>query len=307
MKTNHDSNVDNERVFHLGSMRVIQRGRPFRFRWSSTDFYHLLFTLSWGYLILGLSVGYVVLNFVFAIIYLLGGGDCIANTRPGSFADAFFFSVQTMATIGYGAMYPETPYCNFWVVVEVFIGLVGMAMATGLMFARFSRPSARVLFSQVAVICPFNGVPTLMLRAANQRSNLIIEAQVTVSLLLPEITPEGHRLRRLHDLELTRSQTPMFSLSWMMMHPITAASPLAKLTATDLYEQDARLIVTLTGLDETVSQVIHARQQYDPTQILWNMRFVDVLEVLPGGDRVINYADFHKAIPWEEAANSTMN
>lgn len=272
---------------------MIERGNAgFHF----DDFYHLLFTLSWPKLLGLLSVAYVVLNLVFAVLYLFGG-DCIANAEPGSFRDAFFFSVQTMATIGYGAMYPTTAYSNFLVVVEVFIGLLSVAMATGLMFARFSRPSARVLFSNIAVICPYNGQSTLMFRAANQRGNLILEAQVNVTILLPEVTPEGHRLRRLHDLQLVRSQTPIFSLSWVMMHPITPESPLFGLTATDLYERDARIIITFTGLDETVSQTVHGRHQYEPAQILWNMQFVDVLEVLPGGDRVIDYSDFHRAVP----------
>ncbi|MGB0561894.1 MAG: ion channel [Spirulinaceae cyanobacterium] len=285
-----------ERILQLGSMRVIERGNQ-GFHWD--DFYHLLFTLSWPQLLGLLSLAYVLLNLVFAGLYLLGG-DCIANAEPGSFRDAFFFSVQTMATIGYGAMYPTTPYSNFWVVVEVFVGLLSVAMATGLMFARFSRPSARVLFSNIAVICPYNGQPTLMFRAANQRGNLILEAQVTVTVLLPEETPEGHRLRRLHDLQLVRSQTPIFSLSWVMMHSLTPESPLFGCTATDLYERDARIIVTFTGLDETVSQTVHARHQYEAAQILWNMRLVDVLEVLPGGDRVIDYKDFHRAVPIEE-------
>ncbi|NEO82819.1 MAG: ATP-sensitive inward rectifier potassium channel 10 [Spirulina sp. SIO3F2] len=281
-----------ERIFSLGSMRVIERGNAFV---PHGDFYYLLFTLSWWRLFGLLTVGYVLLNIVFAGIYVLGG-DCIANAQPGSFRDAFFFSVQTMATIGYGAMYPTTAYSNFWVVVEVFVGLLAVAMATGLMFARFSRPHARVLFSNVAVICPFNGVPTLMFRAANQRSNLVLEAQVNVTILLPEVTPEGHSLRRLYDLKLVRSQTPTFALSWMMMHPITPDSPLYGLTATDLYEQDARIIITLMGLDETVSQTVHSRHTYEARQILWNMKFVDVLEVLPGGDRVIDYRDFHTVV-----------
>lgn len=287
--------IETERIFQIGSMRVIQRGLTLL---PKGDFYHQLFIMSWQQLCLLLSAGYVVLNLIFAGIYWLGG-DCIANAEPGSFRDAFFFSVQTMATIGYGAMYPTTAYSNFWVVVEVFIGLLAVAMATGLMFARFSRPQARVLFSKVAVICPYNGVPTLMFRAANQRANLVLEAQVNVTVLLPEVTVEGHQLRRLHDLPLVRSQTPTFSLSWMIMHPLTPESPLFGLDATTLYEQEAQIIITFTGLDETVSQTVHARHNYDMSQLLWNMKFVDVLEVLPGGDRVIDYRDFHQVTPFE--------
>ena len=291
-------NSQAEQRYSVGFMRVIDRGNPLL---PKGDFYYLLFTLSWWRLFALLSVGYFLLNLFFAGIYWWGGNG-IANADPNSFQDAFFFSVQTMATIGYGAMYPTTPYSNFWVVVEVFVGLLSVAMATGLMFARFSRPHARVLFSNVAVICPYNGVPTLMLRAANQRRNLVLEAQVTVTILLPEITLEGHRLSRLYDLTLVRSQTPAFSLSWMIMHPITADSPLFGLTATDLQDRNAQIIVTFTGLDETISQTIHARHHYAARQVLWNMRFVDVLEVLPSGDRMIDYRDFHQVEPCEVPA-----
>ncbi|WP_072619841.1 ion channel [Spirulina major] len=282
-----------QRISHLGIMRVIHHGvQPL----SWGDLYHLLFTLPWPQLLGLLFVAYGGLNLIFAGIYTLGG-DCIANAEPGSFRDAFFFSVQTMATIGYGAMYPTTAYSNFWVVIEVFVGLLAVAMATGLMFARFSRPTARVIFSDRLVICPYNGVPTLMLRTANQRGNLILEAQINVVVILPEVTPENHKLRRLYDLNLVRSSTPILSLSWMVMHPIDSPSPLFGMTATDLYECQAQFIVTLTGLDETVGQLIHTRHQYQAQDIDWQAQFVDVLTVLPNGDRKIDYAHFHDTIP----------
>jgi inward rectifier potassium channel len=286
-----------QRISHLGIMRVIHQGvQPL----SWGDLYHLLFTLPWPQLLGLLFVAYGGLNLIFAGIYTLGG-DCIANATPGSFGDAFFFSVQTMATIGYGAMYPTTAYSNFWVVMEVFVGLLAVAMATGLMFARFSRPTARVIFSDRLVICSYNGVPTLMLRTANQRGNLILEAQINVVVILPEVTPENHCLRRLYDLNLVRSSTPILSLSWMVMHPIDADSPLFGLTATELYENQAQFVVTLTGLDETVGQLIHTRHQYQAHDIHWQSRFVDVLTVLPNGDRKIDYAHFHNTIPLDAA------
>jgi inward rectifier potassium channel len=287
--------LKSERRYNLGNMQVIERGGALL---PQGDFYYWLFNLSWWRLFALLSAGYLLLNLGFATLYWLGGNG-IANADPHSFKDAFFFSVQTMSTIGYGAMHPTTAYSNILVVVEVFVGLLSVAMATGLMFARFSRPHARVLFSAVAVICPYNGVPTLMFRAANQRRNLVLEAQMTVTILLPEVTVEGHRLGRLYDLQLVRSQTPAFSLSWMLMHPITPESPLFGLTATDLHDRNARILLTFTGLDETLSQTVHARHYYDAPQILWNMKFVDVLEMLPGGDRAIDYREFHQVIPLE--------
>ncbi|MDY6783236.1 MAG: ion channel [Cyanobacteriota bacterium] len=267
-----------------------------RFHWG--DLYHSLFTLPFPQLLALMVLGYIAVNILFAFAYLLGG-DGIANAQPGSFKDVFFFSVQTLVTIGYGAMYPQTAYTNTLVVIESFIGLLGVAMATGLMFARFSKPTARVLFSNNAVICPYNNVPTLMFRAANQRSNLIVEAEVNVRILLPEITPEGHSLRRVYDLNLVRSSTPLFLLSWMVMHPIDEKSPLFGQTAESLANSNSQIIVTFQGLDESVIELMHARQTYDAKDILWNMRFVDVVTVKENGDRAIDYTHFHDVAPFE--------
>ncbi|MBE9039969.1 ATP-sensitive inward rectifier potassium channel 10 [Oscillatoriales cyanobacterium LEGE 11467] len=245
----------------------------------------------------GLIVGaYFAINLLFALAYV-AGGDGIENAEPGSFWDAFFFSVQTMATIGYGAMYPKTPYAHFLVTIEVLIGLLAVAMATSLMFARFSRPTARILFSQVAVICPYNGVPTLMFRAANQRSHKIVEAQIRVTLLRQEVTSEGHQMRRFYELSLARAYSPFFLLSWMVMHPIDPASPLHGETLTSLIDRDAQIVVMLTGLDEAGSQTVHASYLYAPEDILWNHRFVDVLTPCPSGARYIDYPRFHDTQP----------
>ncbi len=184
-----------------------------------SDLYHWLLSLSWQKFLLLITVFYLVINLIFAVAYLTAG-EGIANAKPGSFKDAFFFSIQTLSTVGYGSLYPETLYAQILVTIEVWIGLLLVAILTGLMFARFSRPTARVLFSKVAVICPFDGVPTLMFRAANRRQNQILEAQIQVSLVRNEISSEGHFMRRFYDLDLLRSQTPIFGLSWQVMHPI---------------------------------------------------------------------------------------
>jgi inward rectifier potassium channel len=284
-------------AIRFGPFNVIRKGGDF-FHWD--DLYHHLFTMPMPQLLGLIGVGFLMANMLFAWAYLLGG-DCIENAEPGSFSDAFFFSVQTLATIGYGAMYPRTAYANTLVVLEVFLGLLGVAMATGLMFARFSQPTARVLFSKVAVICPYNKVPTLMFRAANQRSNLIVEASINVSILLPEITPEGHTIRRLYDLKLTRSRNPLFLLSWMVMHPIDEQSPLSSHTATSLQACGAQIIITLNGLDETVMQTLHARQLYFAKDIFWDYKFIDVVTVYDSGDRAIDYTHFHDVVPFEAA------
>ncbi|MEM1171447.1 MAG: ion channel [Cyanobacteria bacterium P01_H01_bin.35] len=274
------------------------------FYWS--DFYHWLMTISWQHLWVIIISCYSIINTLFAFLYL-GSNGGIANAKPDSFIDAFSFSIQTMATIGYGAMYPTNIYTHTLVAIEVFIGLIGMAMITGLMFARFSLPTARVLFSRVAIISPYNGVPTLMFRIANQRQNWIVEAQVRVTILLnQEVTPEGHSLQRLCDLELVRSETPMLALTWSVMHHIDENSPLygwSENDFRDLNNQDIRFFVTLTGLDETVSQTIHICHVYTLDKIIWHKRFVDLMYIGTDGKRYFDYSHFHQVIPLETSNN----
>lgn len=260
------------------------------------DPYHLLLTLPWPWFLGLVSLGYVVSNALFAVAYLIGG-DGIANARPGNFFDAFFFSIQTMASIGYGAMYPKSDYANTLVAIESLVGLMGLAMGTGLAFARFSRPTARVVFSQVAVVAPFDGVPTLMFRVANKRRNQILEAQLSLSLVRDEINAEGQFIRRFYQLKLVRSQNPVFILTWLAMHPIDENSPLYGATPEMLATAETMLIVTLTGIDETVSQTIHDRHSYIAPEILWNHRFVDIISRKPDGQRFVDYNHFHNVEP----------
>jgi inward rectifier potassium channel len=276
-------------ISRMALNQVIRKGVT-RFSWG--DLYHLLLVLSWPQFLLAIFGLYIVSNILFAFVYL-AGGDCIANARPGSFADAFFFSVQTMATIGYGGMSPQTSYANVIVTIEALIGLLGVAMVTGLAFARFSLPSARLLFSKVAVIAPHNGIPTFMFRTANQRRNFVLEAEIRVTLVRNETTTEGQFMRRFYDLELVRSRTPIFALSWMVMHPITEKSLLYGITPDSLVADEMEIIVTLTGIDETVSQTIHSRYAYTAQEILWNAHFVDIISKQTDGRRVIDYTRFH--------------
>ncbi|NJK69382.1 MAG: ATP-sensitive inward rectifier potassium channel 10 [Microcoleus sp. CSU_2_2] len=297
MKSNRNRQQQTRLVGRKGqfSLNVVRLGLP---RLHFADLYHSLLTLSWPRFLILIWLSYTVTNSLFALAYL-AGGDCIANARPGSFNDAFFFSVQTMATIGYGAMYPRTDYANTIVSIQALFGLWGVAMITGLAFARFSRPTARVIFSRVAIIAPFNGVPTLMYRTANQRFNQILEAQQRATLIRDEVTLEGELMRRFYDLPLMRSQSPVFALTWTVMHAIDENSPLYKLTAKDLVEQQAEIVITLTGLDETVSQTIHARHSFVASEILWDMQFVDIISRKPDGKRVVDYTQFHEVKPVE--------
>ncbi|NMG10334.1 ion channel [Brasilonema sp. UFV-L1] len=275
-----------------GGFNVLRIGAS-NYRWR--DPYHLLLTLCWYKTLALISFGYILANTLFALAYL-AGGDGIENARPGNFLDAFFFSVQTMASIGYGAMYPKTFYTNILVTIESLLGLMGLAMATGLMFARFSLPKARVMFSHVAVITPHNDMPTLMLRVANERQNWILEAQVRVTLVRSEISKEGDVMRRFYDMSLLRSHSPLFALSWTIMHPIDETSPLYGISSEEMFEDEMEVLVTFTGLDETVSQTIHARHSYVAEEILWNMRFVDILSKTHEGRRSIDYSRFHDVI-----------
>lgn len=196
-------------------------------------------------------------------------------------------------------MYPQTIYANVIVTIEAMMGLVGIAVMTGLAFARFSRPTARVIFSRVAVIAPHNGVPTLMFRTGNRRRNQILEAQLRVYLMRDEVTTEGKFIRRLHELNLLRSQTPSFTLSWTAMHSIDESSPLYGMTPESLVATRSTIVVSLSGIDETVIQVIHARQTYAAHEILWNNQFVDIFYDTSDGHRYIDYNYFHEVVSIE--------
>ena len=260
------------------------------------DLYHLLLTSSWPRLLVLLAVAYVGANALFALGYVLQPG-ALENARPGSFVDAFFFSVQTMATIGYGHVLPRTPLANVLVTVEALTGLLGLAVFTGLVFAKFSRPTARVLFSRVAVLGRRDGMPVFMFRMANERGNNIVEAQVHVALSRQEVTVEGESVRRFYDLELTRRVNPIFLFSWTVVHPITAASPLHDATPASLAAGEVTIVASMVGLDESYMQTVHARHAYDAADVRWNARFVDVIQRAPDGAVHVDYARFHDVVP----------
>ena len=251
------------------------------------DFYHRALGMSWPRFLALLGGSFLIVNTLFGALYMIGA-SAIEGARPGSFADHFFFSVETLATIGYGVMSPHTIYGHLLVTVEAMTGMFGISIVAALAFARFSLPQSRVRFSNVAVIDNFDGVPTLMLRAANARRNSIVSARVQVSILRQETTKEGISIRRFYDLSLARSETPIFSLSWLIMHPITAASPLYQITEEGLNSSEFALLVSITGIDETLSQTLHARHSYFSTDIRLHHRFRDMLEVSDDGNRLLD-------------------
>ena len=261
------------------------------------DVYHRLLTLSWPRFFLVVAAWYIAVNVTFALLYQLEPGSIGGGREPDRFEDAFFFSVQTIATIGYGVLNPATRYANIVMTVETVTGLIVFAVVTGLVFARLSRPTARILFSDVAVVTRHNGVPTLMFRCANQRLNQILEAHVSVSVLRDEVSAEGRRLRRFHDLPLIRNNTPVFALSWTVMSPLDETSPLHGLTHQDMLDEGLEIIIVLGGVDETFVQPIQSRHSYLASEILWDHSFADVLIELEDGRPAIDYDRFHDTRP----------
>lgn len=261
-------------------------------KYDFTDLYHLILTLSWSQFFIAVFLFYLIVNSLFAFAFLASPGS-IKNAAPGSFTDAFFFSIETLATVGYGYMYPFTTYGHTVASIEILVGITIFAVVTGLVFARFSRPTARVIFSRNVVIDQFNSEPTLMLRVANQRRNQILEASANVSFVRDEKTTEGQAFRRFYDLPLVRSRSPAFALTWTIMHTIDEKSPLHGMAQEALRDCTASLAVTITGLDETIAQPVHARHDYKTSDILVDHRFVDLLIIGSDGEQQLDLRKIH--------------
>ena len=259
------------------------------------DLYPRLLTASWPTILLLLLAGYVLTNAIFAALYL-AGGNCFNAPDPGSALQAFSFAVQTLSGIGYGAMHPTTPYAHVVSNIQAFVGLVGLALATGLMFARFSRPTSRIVFSHAMLVRHRNGAPFLAFRMANERGNRLVEATVTVVALIEDVTDEGERMRRLHDLRLVRSSSPMFSMSWTVMHPLDADSPLYALASGTVPENLFGIIVNVMGVDGTMNQTVHKQTVYPPEAVQFGRRFVDMVETGEDGNLTLHYGLLHETV-----------
>jgi inward rectifier potassium channel len=270
-------------------IRIIgDRPRPLR------DLYHLLLRLTWPSTIAFIAAWFLIANAAFAAgFYEIGG---VAHLPPHSFANAFFFSVQTMGTVGYGAMYPESFGANVLVVAETIVGLTLVALATGLVFAKFSHPTARVVFTREAVISPMDGVPSLMFRIGNERGNSIVDTQVRAVLTRTVQTAEGSTFYRSVDLKLVRDRILSLSRSMSVIHHIDEQSPLYGLTPKQAAEQEVEIGVMAVGLDDTSMQVVHARHQYFTNQILWGARHADIITDEKGA-MIVDLRKFHVTEP----------
>ena len=259
------------------------------------DAYHSMLRMSWPSVLGSIAGFFLASNAVFAAGFMWVGG--VSGMRGGSFADAFFFSVQTMGTIGYGGMLPTTLGANLLVVAESVAGLILTALATGIVFARFSQSSGRLVFSRRACISPMDGVPTLSFRIGNDRASTIFEAQVRVSVIRTEKTREGTVFYRLYDVALTRDRSPALARSWSVMHPITKDSPLFGATPSSCARDEIELTVTVVGTDDTSLQPVHGRHRYLLHDIVWGARMSDVLSELPDGRLKLDLGRFHEIEP----------
>ena len=280
-------------------LKLMNRARAFEILGVSRsprfdDLYLKLLARPWRWVIGSIVFFLLLQNLIFACGYWLSGGIDGTTTLKNDFARAFFFSVETLGTIGYGTMYPTNMAAHVLVTIESITGILSIALITGVIFAKFSRIRARVLFSKVAVVSMVDGVPTLMMRIANERGNYIADATVTVTLLRVGKTKEGHQLARMQDLKLARDRSPAFTRTWLVMHPITSDSPFYGITPDSLRDSVGELIVSFTGVDNVSSQSINAVDSYLDSDIVWGHRFRDMMIVSPSGRAAVDMTKFHE-------------
>jgi inward rectifier potassium channel len=275
-----------------------------KFDWR--DAYHLILTLSWPGFAAFLFCVYVAINFVFAILYLLGPNS-IAEMSPGSFSDAFFFSVETLATVGYGHFYPVSLYGHIIATLEIMVGMFGLAVITGVIFVRFSRPTAKIHFSKGAVICPFDGVPTLMVRVANLRHQAMMEAHFTMILVRSDVTVEGEEIRRFIPLKLTFDHLIAFPAVLTLRHGIDQTSPLYGMRAEDFERFDVRIIVSIVAIDTVIPAPIESASDYNHDHIEWGRRFVEIYRENKEHQWTVDYGRIDETEEFVTAQNPVMD
>jgi inward rectifier potassium channel len=257
----------------LGSYEFKKKGIS---RFDLRDPYHLAVALTWPQFLAALLALYLSVNIVFATLFWLAPGS-VANTRPGSLGDAFFFSIETLATVGYGEMYPATPYGRVVAATEIVCGLAFTAILTGLTFVRFSRPRAKLVFAANPVVAMHNGKPTLMVRIGNGRAAALLDAKAQLTVLLSETSAEGKLIHRPQELRLERAHIPIFPLFWTLMHVLDERSPLHGYDAARAIEADAQVFVTLGARDPTLGTTVHDIRNYAAEDISFGMRYTDAV------------------------------
>jgi inward rectifier potassium channel len=279
-------------VVRFGSREIVTEGLNLRF-WA--DISHRCMTASWPAFIGGAVLVFIVFNAVFATFYWIGDQP-IANVPGGAYIDYLYFSIETLSTAGYGDMHPQTHYGHFVAAVELFTGIFSMSLMTGLIFARFSRPNARLLFANNPVISNHDGKSTLMVRFANERHNIIGNATAKLWLLKNIVSAEGQSLRRFYELPLMRNEHPALALSWTLYHVIDEQSPLYGLDADDLAASGVSLVVVVSGYDVVAAQLVHARKSYDHDDIRFGQHYADILDTFEDGRIRIDYGRFHETV-----------
>jgi inward rectifier potassium channel len=284
--------MSNARVVRFGGREIIAEGLRLNF-WA--DISHRCMTASWPAFIGGAALIFVAFNAVFAVFYWIGDQP-ISNVPGSAYIDYLYFSIETLSTAGYGDMHPQTHYGHFIATVELFTGIFSMSLMTGLIFARFSRPNARLLFADNPVISNHEGEPTLMVRFANERHNIIGNATAKLWLLRNVVSKEGQSLRRFFELPLVRNEHPALALSWTLYHVLDEKSPLYGLDENDYGAFNVSLVVVVTGYDVVAAQTIHARRSYDHTDIRFGQRYADILDTSADGRLRIDYGKFHETL-----------
>ncbi len=291
-KNRHPQISYNSRLIHRDG-RVVRVKRSGIRRISRNDLYVNTLSSSWIRLILVIISLYILANAGFAWLYMLEENG-IENARPNSFSDAFFFSVQTLATIGYGKMSPATTFTNILVTIEALMGLSGLAIVTGVIFSKVSWPSARILFGNYALISHYQkSMNCFMFRLGNLRTSQIADPTIKAVLIRDELSEDGTISRGFHDLKLIRNNVPLLMPSWTAKHHITKDSPIFGMTSKDLNEQNIEIIVSVAGFDEALSQTVHSHHSYIASEIKFGGKFVDIISWDKKGRTNVDYKQFH--------------
>jgi inward rectifier potassium channel len=265
-------------------------------KWEWRDAYHWTLSLSWPQFAAFILSIYIILNLIFAALYAIGG-LCIAGMTPGSFLEAFFFSVQTLATVGYGHMYPQTLYGHVLTTIELIAGMFWLAVITGLIFVRFSRPTARILFSKSILIAPFHGRPTLMLRVANLRHHSMVEAEFRIMFTRDEPIENGEMFRHFYQLKLDFDRLIIFPAALTLRHTIDEKSPLYGVTPESLEAGKALLFASVVGVETVIPAAVQTQQDYSWRDIRFNERFVDIYAEVADGKLTVDYGRIHDTEP----------